>query len=75
MRISRSALRLKVADRVVTVGGEAYLPGHGSHDFVVYTNTIEKWNDGTPIGMEEKREIVECVTAQAEAQGLRIEIE
>jgi hypothetical protein len=75
MRISRSALRLKVANRLVTVGGEAYLPGHGSPDFVVYTNTIEKWDDGAPISVDEKREIVACVIAQAESQGLRIEIE
>jgi len=42
--ISRGHLRIKKGVKSVTVYGEALLRGYGSPDFVVYQNSIEKWD-------------------------------
>ena len=55
--------------------GEAYLPGYGSPDFVVYGNTIEHWNDGESISESEKQEILRQVMEEAELRCIEIEIE
>lgn len=75
MELTRSSLRIRVKGRSVTVGGEAYLPGYGSPDFVVYENTIETWDDGQAVSPEEKEEILRCIAQEAERQGIRVEIE
>ncbi len=75
MRLTRSSLQIVVAGRPVTVEGEAYLPGHGSPDFVAYENTIERWDDGQVISDEQRQEILRQIAEEAERQGLKIEIE
>lgn len=42
--IARGYLRLKDGARYVTIRGEALLRGYGSPDFVLYQNSIEKWD-------------------------------
>ncbi len=75
MELTRSTLRLVVAGRSVTVGGEAYLPGYGSPDFVVYSNTINCWDDGEVISEESMRKILQRIAEEAKLRGIRVEIE
>jgi hypothetical protein len=75
VKLTRSCLNISVRGRTVTVQGEGYLPGHGSPDFVVYSNTIEEWDDGSEISEEEKREVLQQIEQEARSSGLRIEIE
>ena len=42
--IARGHLRVKDGAKSVAVCGEALLRGHGSPDFVLYQNSIERWN-------------------------------
>lgn len=55
--IARGHLRVKVGAKSATVYGEAFLRGYGSPDFVLYQNSIEKWdapNDQEGISPAEK---------------------
>jgi len=42
---ARGHLKVRVDDRVATIYGEAFLRGHGSPDFLVYSNSLEKWDE------------------------------
>lgn len=76
--ISRGHLRIKDDDHAVTIYGEAFLSGHGSPDFVVYSNTIEKW--GSPFQEEiisklKKEEILQFIRDEFERRKMTVEIE
>ena len=75
MKLTRSTLNLTVQERTITVQGEAHLPGHGSPDFVVFSNTIEEWDDGSEVTADEKLEVLQQIEAEARSRGLYIEIE
>jgi len=75
MKLTRSTLNVGVKGRTITVQGEAFLPGHGSPDFVVFSNTIERWDDGAQITDAEKREVLRQIEEEARSSGLHIEIE
>jgi len=75
MKLTRSTLQLEVDGRGVTIAGEAYLPGHGSPDFLVYADTIRSWDDGTPVSADERFKIIRTVTQEAEREGLNVVIE
>lgn len=75
MRLTRSTLHLSVSGRSVTVQGEAYLPGHGSPDFVAFSATLRCWDDGSEISEREKQEILEQIQDEARDSGLVIEVE
>jgi hypothetical protein len=75
MKITRSSLELSVEGRRVTVDGEAFLPGYGSPDFVVYTNTILRWDDGQAIDAEAKRRILTHIEQECKTQGIQVEFE
>jgi hypothetical protein len=75
MQLTRSTLKLPFHGREITVPGEAYLPGHGSPAFVVYTNTIRSWDDGMVMSEEDKEELLRCIAEEAQKQGLRIDFE
>jgi len=42
--ITRGNLRVTDGARTITICGEAYLRGFRSSDFVLYQNSIEKWD-------------------------------
>ncbi len=44
IEIARSYVRAEVDGRPVTIGGEAYLPGFGSPDFVIYKASVQRWD-------------------------------
>jgi immunity protein 74 of polymorphic toxin system len=71
---ARSHLRLELAGRSATVQAEAFLPGHGSPDFVVHRRQVA-WDDGAPVEDGERDLIIETLLASAAERGLTVEIE
>lgn len=75
MRFSRSTLKLEVNGRPVTLQGEAFLPGYGSPDFVIYRKMTERWEDGGLITPQDWEGILQRVAAEAKEQELQVEVE
>jgi hypothetical protein len=75
MELTRSSLRIVVNGRTVTVGGEAYLRGFGSPDFVVYKNSIKLWDDGQSITHEEMDQIMMKISDESLLRNLNIVFE
>lgn len=75
MRLTRSTLHLEVGGRAVTLQGEALLPGKGNPEFIVYANTLERWDDGQMVTPLERRRILRAIEDEAALAGRRIEIE
>jgi hypothetical protein len=76
--MTRGTIQLKISDKVITLNGEAYLPGHGSPDFVVYSNMIKKWDapfDEEQLTEDDKKIIFEMLRKDAEQVKMKIEIE
>jgi hypothetical protein len=44
VEIARGHVRVKDQDRSFTIYGEAFLRGHGSPDFLLYENSITRWD-------------------------------
>lgn len=75
MELTRSSLRIKIDGRSVTVEGEAYLPGHGSPDFVLYRESMLCWDDGEPMEEDEKRRAIDRILDEAQREGIEVTIE
>ena len=77
LEITRGHIKLKIQDKHVTILGEALLPGYGSPDFIVYTNSIEHWDDNqnTKISPEEKDLILQVLKEDTKERNLAIELE
>jgi hypothetical protein len=76
--ITRGHIRLQFGNRVVTVQGEGYARGYGAPDFVVYKNSIQRWDppyDNTLLDEDTKDQILAVVTAEMAKKGMTIEIE
>jgi len=74
---TRSAIKLSIDGREITINGEAFLPGYGSPDFVVYSNDIKNWDD-TPnslLSEQEKELVINTLLADAKEKKINIEIE
>jgi len=72
---TRGTIDLLVKGRAVTIEGEAFLPGHGSPDFIAYKNSLRSWADGEPLTDDEKDAVLEDLRGSAEERGLTIEVE
>jgi len=75
MELTRWSLRTVVNGRPVTARGEALLPGYGSPEFVVSSNSIVVWDDGAPVSDDERVAILHHIQEEAKRQNRRIEIE
>jgi hypothetical protein len=42
--VTRAQIVFGFDGKIGVVEGEAYLRGHGTPDFIVYANTLQKWN-------------------------------
>lgn len=76
--IARGHLILEAESKTVKIYGEALLRGCGSPDFVVYSNTIERWdfpNEREKFSDEYKFEIIEFLTAEFLRRNMTVEIE
>ncbi|MDN4038735.1 Imm74 family immunity protein [Massilia sp. YIM B02443] len=76
--ISRGYLRVQNGAKSITVYGEALLRGYGPSDFVLYQNSIEKWDvsdiqeDVTPA---EKKQLIQFLKEEFARKKMILEIE
>lgn len=76
---TRGTIVVSVDGRQLTVGSEALLPGFGSPDFVIFSKSIEKWDDepkgSVTIDERVRLEILESLKHTLAARKLTCEIE
>lgn len=65
--VNRGLVVVTVGGRTLHVGGEALL--NHDPDYVIYAESIRRWEDGTPIGDEEKAQVLEALIAEAAKRG------
>ena len=70
---NRGRVRAKVGDKEALVGGEAMLAG--DPDFVVYSDYLKSWSDGTPLVGEERAKFLEDLVQEASRRGWKFEVE
>jgi len=78
IKISRGYILYSFRGKMVTIEGEAYLPGYGSPDFVVYSELIKNWDppdDQVRIDEATKKELLEHLEEEMKSRGMTIEIE
>lgn len=78
IEITRSYIKMQVGDRTVTIEGEAHIPGHGSPDFVVYENSIRKWdppNEKIEIDEISKKKILKLLKSEMKRKNMSFEVE
>ena len=78
IEMTPSHIRLRFEDKSVTIEGEAYARGYGNPDFVVYKNSIQRWDppfDGVLIDEDTKDKILAELTAEMSKEKITIEIE
>jgi hypothetical protein len=76
--ISRGSIVVEVGDREVTVQSEAYIPGYGSPDYVIASNSIEKWDpphQDEPFTSQDKDNVLSTLQADLLARHSTFEIE
>lgn len=76
--MTRGHLRVKNGAKSVTVYGEALLRGYGSPDFVLYQNSIEKWdppNDKKNVTLAEKERLLQFLKKEFSRRKMSLEIE
>ena len=78
VEVTRGHLRVKIGARSVTVYGEALLRGYGSPDFVLYQNSIEKWdrpNDQEYVTSTETEQLIQFLKEEFSRRKMFLEIE
>jgi hypothetical protein len=76
--LARGHLRVNDGAKSVTVYGEAFLRGYGSPDFVLYQNSIEKWdapNDQENVTPAEKEQLIVFLKEEFVRRKMLLEIE
>lgn len=76
--ISRGHLRVQAGVRSFTIYGEALLRGYGSPDFVLYQNSIEKWdasNGQEDVTPAEKKQLIQFLKVEFSRRKMLLEIE
>lgn len=71
--VNRSLVVARIGQQVISLGGEA-LRG-GKPDFVIFSEYVTHWEDGTPLTPHEKRNLLAEVVSEATRQGWSFEIE
>jgi len=78
IEITRGHLKVKDGAKSVTLYGEAFFRGHGSPDFVLYENSIEKWdapNDQEGVTPAEKERLIQFLKDEFSRRMMFLEIE
>ena len=69
----RGHVTVKVDGRPLRVAGEILL--EHNPDFMIYARYINAWDDGTPLGEDDKTDLLDQVVEEAARRGYRFEIE
>lgn len=77
LELTRGHIRITFEGRMVTIQGEALLPGHGSPDFLIYANSIRNFDapDGSAIDLATRARILERLGDELRARGTTFEID
>jgi hypothetical protein len=78
VEITHGHLRVKIGGKSITIYGEAFLRGYGSPDFVLYQNSIEKWDapdDKENLTLIEKKQLVQFLKEEFSRRKMCVEIE
>lgn len=75
--IARGHVRVKDGAKSVTVCGEALLRGYGSPDFVLYQNSLEKWDapNDQDVTLAEKEQLIQFLKKEFSRRKILLEIE
>lgn len=75
--IARGHLRVASGCENVTVYGEAFLRGYRSPDFVLYQNSIEKWDppNDRDVTSAEKERLIDFIKDEFSRRKMVLEIE
>jgi hypothetical protein len=69
----RGRIVATIDNRKVVIPGETFLDH--KPDYLIYAKYLTKWEDGTDITIERRREIIAAVVSEAEKRGWRFEVE
>jgi len=78
IEIARGHIKLSIDGKNLTVDCEAYLPGHGSPDLVIYKNSIKVWDkpfDNIIIEDNEKNKILDDLVQELYVKNIKASIE
>ena len=78
VEITHGHLRVKIGGKSITIYGEAFLRGYGSPDFVLYQNSIEKWDvpdDKENLTLIEKKQLFQFLKEEFSRRKMCLEIE
>lgn len=76
--ISRGSIIIEVEGREVTVQSEALLPGYGSPNFVIDSNSIKKWDpphQDEPFTSQDRDKVLSTLQADLVARNYTFDIE
>jgi hypothetical protein len=78
VEITHGHLRVKIGGKSITIYGEAFLRGYGSPDFVLYQNSIEKWDvpdNKENLTLIEKKQLFQFLKEEFSRRKMCLEIE
>jgi len=78
IEITRGHLKVQAGAKGVTIYGEAFLRGYGSPDFLLFKNSIEKWdvpNDQEGVTPAEKEQLIQFLKEEFSRRKMFLEIE
>jgi hypothetical protein len=78
VNITRGHIDIEIEGKKARIYGEAYLPGHGSPDFVLYSNSFERWDpphDAESLDGEKRRSVIDRAVEEMRASGMTVEVE
>ena len=78
VEITHGHLGVKIGGKSITIYGEAFLRGYGSPDFVLYQNSIEKWDvpdDKENLTLIEKKQLFQFLKEEFSRRKMCLEIE
>lgn len=78
VEITHGHLRVRIREKSITIYGEAFLRGYGSPDFVLYQNSIEKWDapdDKENLTLIEKKQLFQFLREEFSRRKMCLKIE
>jgi hypothetical protein len=76
--ITRGHIDIEINGKLARIYGEVYIRGRGSPDFVIYANSLIKWeppHDSEPLGQAERAAVVMQTAEEMRLRGMTVEIE
>jgi len=75
---TRGHITVEIGERRLTIEGEGHLEAPGSPGFLIYANSIRRWDpphDSEPLDVAQKKEILSAVLRELDARGQHYTVE